>query len=179
MASLRDLLHRFDAHQSLSYLLIRVFLGFALFIRGWIFIGDQEALMNLIVTQGLDWFFPTILVHYITLAHLVGGLMLALGLLTRAAALAQVPILFGAVFFVHLQEGLFAVGQSLELAALVLFLLVLVALAGPGDFSMDHHFFGKKAEPEPEEEIIGIPPSGILKPGARPIHTREHAEDGV
>ena len=179
MDQLRALLHRFDAHQSLAYLLIRVFLGFALFIRGWIFIGDQEALMSLIVSQGLDWFFPTILVHYITLAHLVGGFMLALGLLTRAAALAQIPILFGAVFFVHLQEGLFAAGQSLELAALVLFLLVLVALAGPGDFSMDRHFFGKKTEPEPEEEIIGIPPSGILTPGPRPIHTRENTSEGV
>ena len=45
MDHLRALLHRFDAHQNLVYLLIRVFLGFALFIRGWIFIGDQEALM--------------------------------------------------------------------------------------------------------------------------------------
>ncbi len=66
--------------------------------------------------------------------------------------MSQIPILFGAVFFVHWQEGLFAAGQSgqsLELAALVLFLLVLVFLAGSGDLSMDHHFFGKKETPEP------------------------------
>ena len=152
MEKLRVLLHRFEAHQSLSYFFIRVFLGFALFIRGVIFIGDQEALMSLIVSSGVDWVFPNALIHYITLAHLGGGLMLIFGLLTRAAALSQIPILFGAVFFVHWQEGLFAVGQSgqsLELAALVLFLLVLVFLAGSGDLSMDHHFFGKKETPEP------------------------------
>lgn len=150
MEKLRALLHRFEAHQSLSYFFIRVFLGFALFVRGLIFIGDQETLMSLIVTSGVDWAFPNALIHYITLAHLGGGLMLVFGLLTRAAALSQIPILFGAVFFVHWNEGLFAAGQSLELAVLVLFLLVLVALAGPGELSMDHHFFGKKKALKPQ-----------------------------
>ena len=178
MEKLHALRHRFEVHQSLTYFFIRVFLGFALFIRGIIFIGDQEALMSLIVASGVDWAFPNALIHYITLAHLGGGLMLIFGLLTRAAAASQIPILFGAVFFVHWQEGLFAAGQSgqsLELAVLVLFLLVLVFLAGPGDFSMDHHFFGNKTEQAPEEEkVFGIPPSGILTPGPRPPHTREH-----
>ncbi len=162
------LLPRFEARQSLTYALIRVFLGFALFIRGVIFIGDQETLMSLITAKGLDWAFPNALVHYVTLAHLVGGLMLAVGLLTRWAALAQIPILFGAVFFVHWQEGLFSAGQSLELAALVLFLLVLVFLSGPGEFSLDHYFFRKKAAPEPEAAppTLGIPPSGIIAPHA-------------
>ena len=178
MERLRALLHRFEAHQSLTYFFIRVFLGFALFIRGLIFISDQEALMSLILAGGMEWAFPTALIHYITLAHLGGGLMLLFGLLTRLAALVQIPILFGAVFFIHWQEGLFAAGQSLELAALVLFLLVLVFLAGPGDLSMDHHFFGKEKTPEHREEALRstAPPStSASKP--RPIHTREnHSE---
>jgi len=171
---LRTLLHRFDVHESLTYVLIRAFLGLALFIRGVIFINDQEALMSLIVSKGLDWFIPSVLIHYITLAHLVGGFMLAVGLLTRVAALVQIPILVGAVFFVHWQEGLFAAGQSLELAVLVLFLLVLVTLAGSGDFSVDHYILDKKEKPASmPERAMGLPPSGILGPGPRPPHTGE------
>ena len=168
------LLHRFEAKRSLTYSLIRIFLGFALFVRGWIFIRDQEALMALVVDTGLDWLGATFLVHYITLAHLVGGFMLAVGLLTRWAALAQIPILFGAVFFVHWNEGLFAAGQSLELAALVLFLLVVTALAGPGELSIDHYLARKKEKPDAvtAETHFELPPSGIIAPrkGARRQH---------
>lgn len=171
------LLRRFEARRSLTYSLVRIFLGFALFVRGWIFIRDQEALMSLVVGSGLDWLVPTFLVHYITLAHLVGGLMLAVGLLTRWAALAQIPILLGAVFFVHWNEGLFAAGQSLELAALVLFLLVLIFLSGPGELSIDYYLNRKKEEPAPAltEERFDLPPTGIIAPrkGARrPHHPR-------
>ena len=48
--------------------------------------------------------------------------------ITRIAALVQIPILAGAVFIVHRQDGLFALGQSLEFSALVLFLLCIVAI---------------------------------------------------
>lgn len=176
--NLRALLHRFEAHQSLSYLLIRVFLGFALFIRGALFIADQEPLMTLIVQKGLDWFFPTLMVHYITLAHLMGGLMLIFGLLTRTAALVQVPILFGAVFFVHLSEGLFATGQSLELAVLVLFLLLVVFAFGSGDISLDYYIWGKrKGKEEKETPSELLPPSGIIAPETDYVHRSEDIPD--
>jgi uncharacterized membrane protein YphA (DoxX/SURF4 family) len=77
---------------------------------------------------------------------------LTLGFLTRVAAIAQIPILFGAVFFVHRQDGLFALGQSLEFSALVLFLLVIVTIAGAGKFSLDYVTFGPGRTPTHREE---------------------------
>ena len=71
------------------------------------------------------------------LAHLCGGLLLALGLVTRIAAFVQLPALLGAVFVVHLQEGFFTTEQNLEFSLLVLFLLVLAFLHGPGEWSLD------------------------------------------
>ena len=68
--------------------------------------------------------------------------MLALGLLTRLAAMIQIPILTGAVFVIHLREGLVSPEQSLELAALVLFLLLIVFAFGPGKWSLDYKIFG-------------------------------------
>jgi len=64
--------------------------------------------------------------------------MLIVGIATRLAALAQLPALVGAVALVHWKEGLFAPGQSLELAALVTFLLAVIAVFGGGRLSVDH-----------------------------------------
>ena len=130
--------------------LIRVYLGVALFFKGVYFMEHREYLLKMMEDAGGLWFAPAALAHYIVPAHLVGGLMLALGLLTRVAALAQIPILLGAVFYVHMPRlsGLTqeTVGrQNLELSALVLFLTVLVLLHGAGRFSLDH-LMGKRSE---------------------------------
>jgi uncharacterized membrane protein YphA (DoxX/SURF4 family) len=78
---------------------------------------------------------------YVTAAHLVGGALLAVGLYTRLAALVQLPVLFGAVFLVHWNDGLLSANQSFEFSALVLFLvlflLVLVCTFGSGRWSLD------------------------------------------
>jgi putative oxidoreductase len=130
--------------------LIRIYLGVALFFKGVYFMGNREALLNMMEGAGGWWFAPAALAHYIVPAHLFGGLMLALGLLTRVAALAQIPVLLGAVFYVHMPRlsGLSheTLGnQNLQLSALVLFLTVLVLLHGAGRFSLDHAI-GKHSE---------------------------------
>jgi uncharacterized membrane protein YphA (DoxX/SURF4 family) len=58
---------------------------------------------------------------------------------TRLAALIQVPVLLGAVFIVHLRQGLFGPGQNLELAVLVLLLLLVSVVHGGGKLSVDHY----------------------------------------
>ena len=74
--------------------------------------------------------------------------MIAVGLFTRVAALAQLPILIGAVFVVHLQSGLLAPAQSLEFSALVLFLLILLVLWGSGRLSVDRYIVEQPAGAE-------------------------------
>ncbi len=137
MQTPEDLRAWLNAHRLLGYDLIRMYLGVALFVRGWLFVADSSRIMAFVEDQNLDWFLPMAAVHYVALAHLMGGLMLAVGLLTRLAALAQVPILFVATFFLHLQEGLLSASQSLELSALVLFLLVVYSVFGAGPYSLD------------------------------------------
>ena len=110
--------------------------GGALFVRGYLFVTSQEVLYDFIDAQGL--LVAGMAIHYISLAHLYGGFIMAFGLLTRVAALVQVPILASAVFLVHLDEGLFSSGQSFELAMLVLFLLLVICAFGPGKLSLDY-----------------------------------------
>lgn len=54
---------------------------------------------------------------YVIVAHAVGGLMLVVGFWTPVAALAQLPIMVGATFFVHLPQGFFVRGIPTEAAA--------------------------------------------------------------
>lgn len=135
--SLYALRDRLDAHRAIGLEMLRIYLGVALFIRGGLMLRQPELLME--YTSKADWFWPLAAAHYVILAHLAGGLLLAIGLLTRAAAAVQVPALLGAVFVVHLSEGLLSAGQGLELASLVLVLLGVFVVFGGGRLSADHY----------------------------------------
>jgi uncharacterized membrane protein YphA (DoxX/SURF4 family) len=114
-----------------------MYVGIALFAKGFVFLSDLSRVRSVMA----DASFPhPALAEPIAVTHLAGGLLLTFGLWTRVAAAAQVPILVGAVLFIHLREGLFAEAQTLELALLVLVLLCLFMLGGAGPLSVDAYF---------------------------------------
>ena len=129
-----------ENNTSLAYSLIRIFLGAALFVRGWILVSDPAAITKLAGANQWYWWYS-----YITILHLVGGFLLTLGLFTRIAALFQIPILFGAVFIVHFKQGLMTGGQSLELSVLVLVLLIIYFLFGSGTLAIDKDIAKRKS----------------------------------
>lgn len=116
---------------------LRVYLGVALFLKGLQFLLNQELANEYLNMVNLP-FFSYLSVHIVVMVHLAGGFLLAIGLITRIAALIQVPLLFGAMFFVHFQQGLFSREQSLELVMLTLFLLLVFIGYGGGRFSVDY-----------------------------------------
>jgi len=126
-------------HTDVGLDLVRAYLGAALCFRGALLLAHPDLVSGYV--SHVHWFWPSALAHYLIGAHLIGGLLLAIGVATRIAAAVQVPALLGAVFIVHLREGLFASGQSLELASLVLVLLVVFAVFGSGRLSVDHYLF--------------------------------------
>ncbi len=136
---------------------IRVYLGFGLFVRGILFISHADGVAALVDLSEFS-LASAALVHYVTFAHLLGGAMLAVGLFTRFAALIQIPVLIGAVALVHVQEGLLTAGQSLEFSALVLFLLVVIFAYGAGRLSADAHVFSTSNEED------AVPRPDFMKP---------------
>ena len=141
-----------NAHRDYWLDCVRIYLGLGLLARGLLLITNTSTgyFVDLLQRSGQPWITSGLMLHYVMVAHFVGGLLLTIGFLTRIAALVQIPILVGAVFFVHRQDGLFALGQSLEFSALVLFLLCVVFVAGAGKLSLDYVTFGPgrtQAEP--------------------------------
>jgi len=127
-------------NQDLSAALVRVYLGLGLLAKGVFFLGHTAWLHDMTVAGHVP-LASLALAHYIALAHIGGGLLLAVGLLTRIAALVQLPILIGAVFYLHWTEGLFSGGQGIEFAGLVLFLLLVFTVFGGGRWSVDERVF--------------------------------------
>ncbi len=128
-----------EAHPKVWLDCIRMYLGLGLFVRGVFIITNTRAefVSALLEQQQFPWIVMAFLLHYVALAHLIGGLMLTVGLLTRIAAWVQVPILAGALLL-HRGEGVMSGGQSLEFSALVLFLLVTFGVSGAGPVSVDN-----------------------------------------
>jgi uncharacterized membrane protein YphA (DoxX/SURF4 family) len=116
---------------------IRILLGIFLFWKGVVFIQNIDVLKAVINQSPFITVLSFWLAHYIVFAHLLGGLLISLGLLTRPAVLANLPILIGALFFVHAPTGLFNVHNETGLSILVLLLLIVIMIEGSGPFSYD------------------------------------------
>lgn len=131
MRDFREIQKWLEDHRDLGYGMVRVYLGIALTVRGLLMLLNPESIARLAGEQQLYMYYA-----YIVGAHLVGGLLLAMGMWTRLAALVQIPVLVGAIVLIHLGQGLMTAGQSLELASLVLILLSVFAIFGSGPLSV-------------------------------------------
>ncbi|RKT00490.1 DoxX family protein [Flavobacterium sp. 123] len=125
-----------NAHTYFPVDLLRIALGVFLFVKGISFITNVQYLQDLISpidTMGGGMF----LVHYIAPAHMVGGIMIVFGLLTRWAIIAQLPILLGAIT-VNLIGNMHS--QSILLAFLTLGVCLFFLFYGSGKNSADYYF---------------------------------------
>jgi putative oxidoreductase len=75
---------------------------------------------------------------YLILAHGLGGICLVLGLFTRWAALANVPVMLGAVVFVHPKNGFWAHSNpgGYEYALVLLVVSLAVTMIGGGALAL-------------------------------------------
>ena len=115
---------------------IRVFLGVFLFYKGFVFTMNFESLH--VIAASISWIFISIpLAHYVSIVHLAGGALLALGAYTRSMCLLNIPILMGAVLINY--ERFLTVDDHMELTAAitVVVLLGLFFVYGGGRFSLD------------------------------------------
>ena len=122
--------------------IVRIALGFILFWKGITFIRDSSDLQLMlqrmsigVIHENTEW-----IAFLITYLNLLGGLFIAVGLFTKTSCIVQIPILFGAVFFVNTKHGLNQSTSELILSVIVLILLIVFAIKGSGVISADEYF---------------------------------------
>ena len=133
---MENLLKWIRENSDILFDLVRIYIGLGLVVRGLLAMMDPSFLTQWMEMFGITGAAGDVARMYVIGAHLIGGLMLMAGFLTRIAALVNILVLFGAVFFIHFPQALTATDQSLELSALVLFLLTLFGIRGSGRLSV-------------------------------------------
>ena len=125
-----------EAHHPKYLYILRIALGLFLCYKGIEFARNSFALEELVTKQtSFSSFMVIILVHYILFAHIVGGFMLIIGLLTRVACIAQIPVLLGAIIFFN--WNVMQPFSEVIVALIVLVLLVYFLIIGSGPWSFD------------------------------------------
>lgn len=120
--------------------LFRILLGLLLIRQGVTFVADMAGFSASLSQTGIP-IAGFVATHIIVLVHVAGGLMLTAGLFTRAAALAQVPILVGAFALVPLGQGFFVALTGPYTMAMLTLTAITFAL-GAGRFTVDSALFG-------------------------------------
>lgn len=115
-----------------AYLLLRVFIGLTMaFSHGMGKMPPSEMLIGGVSSLGFPM--PEFFAWAAACAEVVGGLLLAVGLLTRPAAAFVAFTMLVAVFGVHGADPF----EKKEMALLYLFSSLFFVLAGAGKFSLD------------------------------------------
>jgi uncharacterized membrane protein YphA (DoxX/SURF4 family) len=121
----------------------RFALGIFLCYKGVEFLQNMSDMIGRIASSGVipsGDFLLMLIGHYIVFAHIVGGLLLALGVLTRLACLIQIPILIGAIFLINTPAMHYTSFSEVLLAILVLIGLIYFLVAGNGPWSVDRWY---------------------------------------
>jgi uncharacterized membrane protein YphA (DoxX/SURF4 family) len=127
-----------DTHHPRFLDIVRILLGVFLLLKGLGFMDNTANLQSLIESRTDIMIAPwllMLLVYYVTFVHMVGGTLIALGILTRFSAIMQIPVVFGAVFFINYFQSPFNTDLASSVAALIL--LVLFAVIGSGRWSIE------------------------------------------
>jgi len=129
-----------DSHHPIALDIIRIALGIFLLLKGMAFMDNTTYLKDLIENQNVVFISSWVLmalVYYVTFAHLVGGVLIAMGTLTRFACIIQIPIVLAAVFLTNIFQETINTMAWPSIVALVL--LALFAVIGSGPLSLDRY----------------------------------------
>jgi len=141
----QKLLHYGDTHHNKFLEILRMLLGVILVLKGYYYISNNDELNKLLLDNKFH-LYNYVVIHYVAFAHLIGGICIILGLLTRIAVAVQIPVLLGAIIFVHAKAGLLTPDSEILLSVLVLGMLVFFFFYGSGPWSMDNYLEKHKSE---------------------------------
>ncbi len=129
--------HWTEKHRLTGIDSLRILLGGILIWKGIAF-GSNQYDIPVVTDNGPFDFLSLTLAQYIVIAHLAGGFLILIGLVTRIAILFQIPILVGAVIYTP-TAGSHSFYANETLAVFVSLLLIAFLFYGSGAFSADEY----------------------------------------
>ena len=129
-----------DSHHPRFLDIIRIALGVFLLLKGLGFMDNTANLRSIIENRSDISVSPDLLmalVYYVTFVHLVGGALIAMGIFTRFSSIMQIPVVFGAVFFINMFQSPF--NTDLLSSVIALIFLVVFAVVGSGKLSLENY----------------------------------------
>ncbi|MGH7333282.1 MAG: DoxX family protein [Candidatus Rokuibacteriota bacterium] len=131
--------------QAWGILLLRLVIGAVYVMHGYLAFAvlGPQTVAGYITRIGYPSALGTVLAWYLIVVHVVGGVLIVIGLWTRWAALANIPPIASAVFLLHLQQGFFmkTVGPTsvggYEFSLTVLVATIALVFLGSGAASID------------------------------------------
>ena len=126
-------------HSSWGMLLLRLVVGFIMFVAGWKKLFDFGVGAFAKALAGLGVPLPEFFAWAVTLLEVVGGAFIIIGLLSRLSALLLTIDMIAAIFLVTIDVGfLSSSGKSgVELNLLLIGGLLAILFCGPGSLSVD------------------------------------------
>jgi len=132
----------YDGLRTYAYPLLRVIVGFVFMPHGmqklFGMFGAPPLEQYVKVFGGMGaWAASPAWVYYIGILELVGGAMLAVGLLTRVVAIQLAAFMLVATALVHWPLGFFWSGRGFELPLSWFFICLFILIRGGGNLSVD------------------------------------------
>src|SRR5258708_23070842 len=129
--------HWGDTHHPKWLAFLRIALGIFLCYKGVELLMNMSTMLNLITNRMSFGSFTSMLMsNYIAFAHILGGILLILGVLTRFACLIQIPIVLGAIIFINWSPEMYRPFSEQFLAIIVFLLLICFLIVGNGSLSL-------------------------------------------
>jgi putative oxidoreductase len=138
--------HWGDTHHPKWLDFVRIALGLFLLAKGVEFADNLNKLLNLMSGLPFGNFMMIMLAHYVLFAYMLGGVLLATGLLTRFACIINLPVLIVAIAMNVFQQF-----SELGIAAIILALIVYFMIIGGGRWSLDWYVnkeYERRMQPE-------------------------------
>ncbi len=135
-----------DHHHPKWIDLLRVILGIIFIVKGIALIEHREQVIQMMEKSNIDLFTFSLSSQYVIAFDLVGGLFIAIGLLTRLIVLFQLPIVILSIIFLDYHQNLFVLNSELGYLVLILALVLFFLFYGSGPISVDNYLSKRKVK---------------------------------
>jgi uncharacterized membrane protein YphA (DoxX/SURF4 family) len=126
-----------DRHHPRWMDIVRIALGGFLIYKAIDVLNNMSDMITLMEgNTNFGDFSYVLAVHYAVFAHLLGGVMLIFGVMTRFACLIQIPVLIGALFFLGTNREMLRPYSEIIISIVVLLLLLYFLVVGNGPWSV-------------------------------------------